>query len=114
MDGVTAMDDTFEKRVRAAAVAGWWTLLIAAGFLAFQWIAYLLVISTRPAWLPSLWGPDLGWQAVQNVWFWAMAIFKLCLWLLALIVLWLTLWGRQLRNRAGRPKEQTLLSQANE
>ena len=67
MDGETAMDDTFEKRVRAAAVAGWWTLLIAAGFLAFQWIAYLLVISTRPAWLPSLWGPDLGWQAVECV-----------------------------------------------
>ena len=27
------MNDVFEKRVRAAAVAGWWTLLIAAGFI---------------------------------------------------------------------------------
>ena len=27
------MNDVFEKRVRAAAVAGWWTLLIAVGFI---------------------------------------------------------------------------------
>ncbi len=34
------MNDVFQKRVRAAAVAGWWTLLIAVIFLAIQWIAY--------------------------------------------------------------------------
>jgi hypothetical protein len=27
------MNDIFEKRVRAAAVAGWWTLLIAVAFI---------------------------------------------------------------------------------
>ena len=27
------MNDVFENRVRAAAVAGWWTLLIAVGFI---------------------------------------------------------------------------------
>lgn len=27
------MNDTFEKKVRAAAVAGWWVILVAAGFL---------------------------------------------------------------------------------
>ncbi len=95
------MNSTFENRVRAAAVAGWWTLLIAVGFLVFQWIAYLLVTSTQPAWLLSLWGPDISWNTIQNVWFWIMAIFKLCLWLLALVVLWMTLWARQLRKRAG-------------
>ena len=31
------MNDVFEKRVRAAAVAGWWTLLIDVGFLLAFW-----------------------------------------------------------------------------
>jgi hypothetical protein len=43
------MNDTFEKRVRAAAVAGWWTVLIAVLFIIVQWIAYLAVMEARPA-----------------------------------------------------------------
>ena len=95
------MHDAFENKVRAAAGAGWWTLLIALGFLVFQWGFYLFAMSARPAWLLSLWGPDIGWPFVQTVWFWGTAIFKLCLWLATLVVLWLTLWARQLRKRTG-------------
>ena len=97
------MNDVFEKRVRAAAVAGWWTLLIAVGFLLLQWIVYLVVTSTRPSWLLSLWGPDVTWPFLQSVWFWGVASLKVCLWLLALVVLWLTLWARRLRKGAGNP-----------
>jgi hypothetical protein len=95
------MNDVFQMRVRAAAVAGWWTLLIGVAFLSAQWLAYLAVMSHRPAWLLCLWGPDVSWSLIQSVWFWATAILKLCLWLLALLVIWLTLWARQLRKRAG-------------
>lgn len=95
------MNDVFEKRLWAAAVAGWWTLLLAAGLLLVSWIAYLLVMSARPAWFLSWCGPDITWSFLQTVWFWAIAILKLCLWLAALVVLWLTLWARQLRKRAG-------------
>ncbi len=94
------MNEVFENRVRAAAVAGWWTLLIGAGFLVLQWILYLLFMSARPTWLLSLWGNGISWDTVQIVWFWAAAIFKLCLWLLALVVVWLTLWARRMENRA--------------
>ena len=94
------MNDTFERRVRAAAVAGWWTLLIAAGFLLVQWIVYLAVMNARPAWILSLWGTDPSWEFVQIAWFWVTAIFKLCVWLAALVVIWLTLWARQLQKRA--------------
>jgi len=97
------VNDTFQKRVRAAAVAGWWTLLVAVIFLTVQWVAYLAVMSAKPAWLLTLWGPDVNWAFVQSVWFWAVAIFKMCLWLLALVVLWLTLWAWQLRKRTGSP-----------
>jgi hypothetical protein len=93
------MNDLFEKRIRAAAaVAGWLVILIAIGFLTLLWLIYLAVMSTHPTWLLSMWGPGVEWPFVQNVWFWAMAAFKFCVWLMVLAVLWLTLWARQLRK----------------
>ena len=97
------MNDVFERRVRAAAVAGWWTLLVAMAFITLQWFVYLAVMSAKPVWLLALWGPDVSWAFVQNVWFWAVAVFKLCVWLLTLLAFWLTLWAWQLRKRAGSP-----------
>ena len=47
------MNDIFEKRVRAAAVAGWWVVLIALAFIVLQWLIYLAVIHARPAWVLS-------------------------------------------------------------
>ena len=40
------MNEAFEKKVRAAAVAGWWVVLIAVGFLTLQWLIYLAILST--------------------------------------------------------------------
>jgi len=92
------VNDTVEMRIRSAAAAGWWTLLIGMVFLAVQWILYLVFMSSRPAWLLSLWGPNIGWETINQVWFWALALCKVCLGLLALVALWLTLWARQLRK----------------
>jgi hypothetical protein len=39
------MDDLFTKKVRAAAAAGWWTLLIAYCILLIQWLAYMLIMA---------------------------------------------------------------------
>ncbi len=96
------MNDVFEKRVRAAAVAGWWVVLIAVAFVVVQWIAYLAVMEARPAGLLLMWGPNLDWTFVQMVWFWAVASLKFVVWLLVLIALWLTLWARHLRKRDGQ------------
>ena len=38
------MDEIFAKKVRTAAVAGWWTVFIAYCILLIQWIAYLLIM----------------------------------------------------------------------
>ena len=92
------MNDNFDRKVHAAAVAGWRIVLIAAGLLVLSWLAYLAVISAQPPWLLSFWGPDLSWAYIQNVWFWAIVAFKLIIWLMALVTLWLTLWARQLRR----------------
>ena len=99
--GNHAMNE-FEKKIRAAAVAGWWTVLIAVLFITLQWIVYLVVMSARPAWLLSMWGPGTDWPFVQQVWFWAIVFLKFVLWLMILIVIWLTLWARQLRKRASK------------
>ncbi len=94
------MHDTFEKRVAAAAVAGWWVVVIVIAFLTLQWIAYLLIMNARPAWLLTLWGPEVTWPFVQTVWFWMVGVFKLCVWLMASVALWLTLWARRLRKQS--------------
>ena len=94
------MNDVFKKRVRAAAVAGWWTVLIAAGFVTLSWIIYLVDMSARPAWLLTMWGPGTNWPFVQQVSFWAIVVLKFVLWLMVLVVVWLTFWARQLRKAA--------------
>jgi len=60
------MNDIFEKRVRAATVAGWWTLLIAVGFITLQWLIYLAVMSARPAWFLTMWGPETDWATMKR------------------------------------------------
>ncbi len=97
------MNDAFEKKVRSAAIAGWWVVLIAVGFLLLQWIAYLAIMDAKPAWVMCMCGRDMTWLFLQNEWLWLMGVFKLCLWLLALVVLWLTFWACQLRKRLGSP-----------
>jgi len=93
------VNDSFEKKVRAAAVAGWWVILIAYVLLLVTWIAYLAIVSARPAWLLSMWGQgDVSWAFMQTVSLWFMGVFKLLIWLLFLVVLWLTLWATQLRK----------------
>ena len=95
------MNDNFETRIRCATAAGWWTLLIAAAIFLLQWIMYLLLVPAQPAWLLTLWGPGATWLEVRTVWFWSLAFFKICLLLVAFLLLWLTLWARQLRKRTG-------------
>jgi hypothetical protein len=95
-------DDAFERRVKAAAIAGWQIVLFAAALLIFSWLAYLAAISAQPAWLLSLCGPDLSWPFLQNVWLWAIVALKLIVWLIVLMILWLTLWARELRKPAGK------------
>jgi hypothetical protein len=92
------VNEAFEKKVRAAAVAGWWVVLSGYALLTLTWAVYLDLVTTRPAWLPPLWGHDVSWDFVQIVSLWFLGVFKLFLWIVFLIALWLTLWARQLRK----------------
>lgn len=95
------MRDTFQGRVWAAAVAGWWTILLAWGTLALVWFIYLGVMAIRPDWLLGLCGPDATWYQIETVTLWIIAVFKLCIWLAAFAAAWLTLWAWQLKKGAG-------------
>jgi len=97
------MNDLFERRVRAAAVAGWWVVVIGYALLTAIWLFYLALVSPRPAWLLAVWGGgDLDWRFVQTLSLWFMGAFKLALWFLILVALWLTLWARELRRPSSR------------
>ena len=61
------MNDPFEKKVRAAAVAGWWVVLIGYALLTLTWGVYLVLVSSRPAWMRAMWGPDVTWDFMQTV-----------------------------------------------
>jgi hypothetical protein len=92
------MDNAFRAKVRAAAVAAWWTFLIAVAFVIVQWLGYLLALQLRPAWFLSLCGPGVTWESLQTTWFNALVLVKLGLWPIAIAALWLTLWARSLRE----------------
>jgi hypothetical protein len=92
------MNDSFERKVRAAAVAGWWVVLIGYALLVVTWAAYLGFVTARPEWMLAMWGRDVSWDFMQTVSLWFMGVFKLLMWIMFLVVLWLTLWARQLRK----------------
>ncbi len=90
-----------QRRIKAAAAAGWWTVLIVVAWLTLVWVQFLMLMSARPTWYQSLLGPGVSWEYVQNVGFWAIAAFKVFIWLVALVTVWLTLWSRQLGKQSG-------------
>ncbi|HZZ78114.1 MAG TPA: hypothetical protein VFE62_06330 [Gemmataceae bacterium] len=92
------MNQSFGKRVHGAAMAGWKTLLVGVIFLSITWFAFVCVNLIQPSWLLYLYGPGLTWSYIDVVALWLVGIFKVCLWLAALVVLWLTLWARQLQK----------------
>jgi hypothetical protein len=73
------MNDLFEKRVRAAAVAGWWVVVIGYVLLTVIWVAYLVLVSARPAWMRAMWGQDVTWDFMQTMSLWFLGVFKLFL-----------------------------------
>ena len=100
------MNETLQKRVRSAAMAGWWTILIAAVWMTVGWLAFLAIMHTEPGWLLRLWGyPDTDnlhwdgeWGQVHGIILYFFAAFKLMLFAFVIVVIWLTLWSRRLKR----------------
>jgi len=95
------MSDTLSQRVRAAAAAAWWTVLIGALWLSVGWVFLLWIMAAEPAWLLWLWGGHMTWKEVHDVFLIAYAVAKMVLLAAVLAAVWLTIWGRKLRRLAG-------------
>ena len=93
------MDEIFIKKVRDAAVAGWWTLLIVYCILLVQWLAYVLIMTKQPAAMLCFWGQGVTWLEIRTIWLWAMVAWKLVVGMMLFVVIWLTLWARQLAKK---------------
>jgi len=93
------MDEIFAKKVRAAAVAGWWTLLIAFCILLIQWLAYLLITTKQPTGIVCLWGRGVSWPEIRMICLCAMVAYKFVVGMMLFVVIWLTIWGRQLAKK---------------
>ncbi|MGA3086494.1 MAG: hypothetical protein ABSE95_17165 [Thermodesulfobacteriota bacterium] len=93
------MDEIFTEKVRAAAVAGWWTLLIAYCILLIQWLAYLLIWTRHPAGIFCFVGEGVNWPEIRTIWLWAMVASKFVVAMMLFVVIWLTLWARQLATK---------------
>ena len=93
------MDETFTGKVRAAAAAGWWTVLIAYCILLLQWFAYIILMDKRPTGMQYLWGSGVAWPEIRTIWLWAMVAFKFIIGTMIFVVLWLTLWSRQMTKK---------------
>jgi hypothetical protein len=93
------MNDPFCKRVRAAAVAGWWTALVAVVWVTAAWLIWLGLLKAQPNWLLQLWGGgNLTWDDVQRLVLWFIAVAKLGLWAWVLVAICLTIWARKLKQ----------------
>ena len=77
-DEEISMDEIFTKKVRSAAAAGWWTLLIAYCILLLQWFVYWLIMNRQPEGMLCLWGKGVTWTEIRTIWLCAMVAYKLC------------------------------------
>jgi hypothetical protein len=90
----------FASRVRAAAGAGWWTILIAALWMTGAWLVWLWILSAQPGWAAALWGGKIDWDQIRALMIKFFALSKLVLFLAAMTVIWLSLWARKLKRLA--------------
>ena len=93
------MNELLAKRVRSAAVAGWWTILISWVFLGVCWGGTLVMLHVQPRWYLNCWGGgQITWDDVQRLCLLFFGVLKILLLVALFIIIWLTLWARGLRK----------------
>ncbi len=90
------MENLLHKRVRAAAIAGWWTLLVAVGLHLVLLSAVMLTLHCRPGWIPAMMG-GVPWETVQLMALGMIALYRVLVWTMFLVVIWLTIWSAKLK-----------------
>ncbi len=107
------VDEAFERKLRAAVSAGWRVLLVEVGLLSLVWVVYLAIMAAHPPVLIALWGPGVTWSTVATVSLFAIAGFKVVLWVQAGLLAWGALWASMLRRSNARIAETRSDSERN-
>ena len=96
------MSDALAQRVRAAAAAGWKTVILFWALMAAGWIGVLVILHYRPGFVLTLiGGGKMDWDRLQTLYLEYFAVFKMILLVLLIAVVWLGFWGRKLRKLGG-------------
>lgn len=91
--------DPFERRLATAVWAGWCTVLIWACLLTVSWLIWLVFLHVQPEWVRCMWGGgELEWTAMQTLVLWFFAVFKMVLLVFVMVVIFLALWLRGLKQ----------------
>jgi hypothetical protein len=53
----------------------------------------------QPEGILCIWGAGFTWPEIRTIWLWAMVAYKLVVAMMIFIVIWLTLWTRQLAKK---------------
>lgn len=91
------MEDLMHKRVRAAATAGWWALLVAVIMIVLQAIGANALAGMHPSWAPLLWG-GASIERIQRIVLNMMAVFRVLVVVMFIIVVWLSTWSCKLKR----------------
>jgi hypothetical protein len=92
------MSDTFQMRIRAAAGAAWYTVLVWWLVLLGSWVGVVIVMQIQPRWVLAMLGEGATWEEIGRLYLWFMSAFKI-LWMVAIMfAVFLTLWSRRIRK----------------
>ena len=92
------MSDTFQRRLKAAAGAAWWTVLIWWAVLMVSWLASLAIMHIRPGWVLTMLGDGMTWAELQRMYIWFIGGFKILGMMAALFAAFLSIWHHRLRK----------------
>lgn len=91
------MEGSFHGKVRAAAIAAWWTLLVAVVVHIIQSVVCLVILHNHPAWLTAMLG-GITWDTLQTLILWVIVVLRITIWLMLIAAVWLTIWAAKLKH----------------
>lgn len=92
------MNDAFAIRVRAAATALWWTVLIAVLWVMAMWLLWMGLLHSRPDFVIWAMGGSVTGDQVHWVMIVAIMVARFFVLILILTAIWLSFWARRLRR----------------
>ncbi|MFO7900188.1 MAG: hypothetical protein R6V58_14155 [Planctomycetota bacterium] len=95
------MADQFTVRVRTAAVATWWAVLIGFIWMAVSFVLWRVVLGScsLTELVQDAWGPGFDAVTMNRVTLVFFGVFKLILFVWVLLAVYLSLWARGLRQQ---------------